>query len=84
MCIFPSVFSEGVFLESVLSKIVFFQSVFSQSVLPQSVFMQSVFLQNVPDLRVFQALRVYMWSGLVWYHLPPLFPPSFCVPKLDV
>ena len=76
-------------MESVLSKIVFFQSVFSQSVfsqsvLPQSVFMQSVFLQNVPDLRVFQALRVYMLPGLVWFHLPPLFPPSFCVPKLEV
>ena len=46
-----------------ISKSVFPKKYLFLSVFFQSVFIQSVFLRNIPNLRVFSALRVYFAYG---------------------
>ena len=46
---------------------VYFQKYLFLSVFFRSIFIQSVFLRNVPDLRVFEALRVYYASTEYWW-----------------
>ena len=65
---YQSVFFQSVFPKCIFSKFIFPKCIFpkciflkciSQNLFFQSVLIQSVFLQILPDLHVFQALRVY-------------------------
>ena len=66
---YQSIFFQSVFPKCIFSKFIFPKCIFpkciflkciSQNLFFQSVLIQSVFLQILPDLHVFQALRVYL------------------------
>ena len=56
---FSKVFFQSVFPKCIFPKCIFLKCI-SQNLFFQSVLIQSVFLQILPDLHVFQALRVYL------------------------